>query len=245
MSADGQVRLLEGDRIAIPSSAWWSTSYARDKGEKHVTRIPVAGDRTSVQRVDPLRRYKNLFVIDTNTSTLQGTRVSIACLLMADIYDTPDGGVKARFAPVCVFEFHNCAEKQENLAWLVLQSFIVNSPDYNPKQRYAIVTDSDLGHHDAYNERSAAIFGDTYLAPNIDLIYASVDVTRGVLNHMIKHCDHEANTFKAALERGDICKGALPVLNGPCSHFRCLPVPLRKFPEGWIRLARVLPFAMG
>jgi hypothetical protein len=243
LGADGQVRPLEGKRYATPSSAWCTTTYARAKGEKVISRIPVPSDDTRFHADDTLQRYKNIFVIDTNTTVQHGVKVSIASLIVADLADDP-GGLVWRFVPVGGYEFHNCADKQENLAWAILQSNIVSSPDYRLENRYAIVTDADLGHHEAYNERSAPIFGNTFLAPNIDLVYASADVTRGVLNDLIKRCDQEANKLRAALGSGRIVEGPPPVLNGPCSHFRWLRFRLRGLPPNWIRLGTALPFSM-
>jgi hypothetical protein len=111
----------------------------------------------------------------------------------------PEGGIFVRFTPVGAFEFHNCLGKPENLGWLVLQSQVVSSPDYSTDERYAIVTDSDLGNHTAFNDRSKPIFGESFLALNIDLIYASADVTRGALNEMVKSCDRVASRLKEAL----------------------------------------------
>jgi hypothetical protein len=245
VTADGQVRLLDmGSRVAAPSSTFLMTSYARPKGDKVITRMPLANDKPSIHAEGALRRYKNLFVIDTNTVVLRGVTVSVACLGIADFCDDPEGNTTLRFAPVWVIEFHNCVDKQENLAWSILQSIILSSPDYSLEDRYAIVTDSDLGKHVAYNERSAPIFGSTFLAPNIDLLYASADVTRGVLNHLIKWCDREASAFITALERGERAEEAHPVLNGPCSHFRAVAFRINMVPRNWIRPGKNLPFSM-
>jgi hypothetical protein len=101
-----------------------------------------------------------------------------------------------------------------------------------------------LGQHDAYNARSAPIFGSTFLAPNIDLLYASADVTRGVLNRLISKCDREAGAFITALECGERAELARPVFDGPCSRFGALAFRINMRPRSWIRLGKGLPFSM-
>jgi hypothetical protein len=244
ISADGQVRMYDDEGEAIPSSSWWTRSYPRSsKGEKTIIRVPVPTDATRLQIDDGLGRYKNLFSIDTNTTVLRGTTVSIACVGFAQAETDSRGGTAMYFEPVGAFEFHDCVGKPENLAWSILQSMIVSSPDYSIDHRYAIVTDSDLGNHGAYNEQSAPLFGDTFLAANIDLIYASADVTRGPLNEMIKQCDRVADRLKEALTSGQLPEPRA-VLNGPCSHFRIVDFRLDVVRPSWLRPGTVLPFSM-
>lgn len=245
VGSDGRVVLLEGGgRPAAPSSTWLTTSYSRAKGDKVVVKIPLADDQTSIHSWDALRRYKNLFIIDTNTVVLRGTTISIACIGIADIYGNPGDNPILRFACVCAMEFHNCVSKPENFAWSVLQSIILSSPDYSAEDHYAIVTDSDLGQHDAYNARSAHIFGNTFLAPNIDLLYASADVVRDVLNKLIRHCDREASAVRRTLESGKVPGAARPVLDGPCSHFRVFVFTVNMAPRTWIKFGMDMPFSM-
>lgn len=246
VGADGLVRLLEkGDRAAIPSGVRLMTSYARPKGDKVVARMPLPKDRGNLYLENALPRYRNLFVVDTNTAVIRGVTVSIACVGIADLHDDPEGNPRLWFAPVWAMEFHNCLNKQENLAWAVVQSIVVSSPDYSPEDRYAIVTDSDLGLHDAYNARSAPMFGSIFLAPNVDLLYASADVTRGVLNRLIKECDREARAFITALQRGERrAEEIRQVVDGPCSHFRAVAFRIDMVPRSWIRPGSALPFSI-
>jgi hypothetical protein len=114
------------------------------------------------------------------------------------------------------------------------------SPEYDDGKRYAIITDSDLGLHGAYNERSEPYFADYLLPNNFTLVYAT-DKGRDLANQVIKLCDHEAGQMWCRMEAGEIgLAGGHPVTSGGCSQLRVWFNSNGDFAKaGWFQFSQV------
>lgn len=239
--AAGNFRFV-GKGGAEPVQAWRTTSYPRKKGEKRLTSMPVRVDQANVS-LNHLASYRNVFGIDTNTIEVGSVKVSVSGIVVADARIDVDT-LRVRMAPVGGFVFHGCAAQQENFAWSLLQSAIMSGRDYNSADRYAIVTDSDLSRHAVFNARTEPVFGETYLASNIDLLYASTDAGREPLNEIVRACDKLANEVTHKLGATGLANATFPVKDGPCARFGIFTYPVRNVPASWLRLGFGVPLEM-
>jgi hypothetical protein len=138
------------------------------------------------------------------------------------------------------FEFHGLSEKQENFSWYMLQQAIINSPEYCGAAQCVIFTDSDLGNHATYNDRTQPYLGSTMLSPGFTLAYAS-DEGRSIGNHMVRLCDSWANAYMADLNKDSEMFNAIPKVDGlPFSHLRLI-ANSKSGDEGkkWFRLGPI------
>jgi hypothetical protein len=69
--------------------------------------------------------------------------------------------------------------------------------------RRAIVTDSDLGLHDAINARTTPLYGDVLLPPNFTVLYASGDTGTEATNRILAFCDKQAKMTLRAMLAGE------------------------------------------
>lgn len=218
---DGRIEILQDGKLLQPYRVWSSSYRERGVGrEKQLTAVPALDRVPRIGEGHALLTYDRIFAIDTNTVYLQERRVSVACVAGALI--TAKGQLALVNAEVLGwFEFHGSAASPENVAWTILNEFIVASPDFRHDIRVGLVTDSDRGMHGAYNERTAAFIPDRILPPYLTLIYGS-DSGRGVCNALLRLCDKSSREILKA-----IAADKLP----PCpitpdvelfTHLRCI-----------------------
>lgn len=167
-----------------------------------------------------LLSYDHLIAIDTNTNQVHGSSVSITAAyhLIPVSQNPPKAFCRARV--LALIEFWNVVEKPENLGWWqILQALAVHPLEYAGK--IGLIVDSDLGNHQAFNDRTLPIFSDYYLPDNVTIIYGS---DKGGAEHlstkMIKYChDLAADMYKGQNLVMNIA-GLNPVLEGFYTHIR-------------------------
>jgi hypothetical protein len=187
MTADGEVRFLSPEGVIKPMRAWNQTFRQRDKGDKVLVQIPADVEKLKIGEEDPLLGFDYVLAVDTNNrSTARGV-ISVGHVVQLKI-DKESKPVVGLFASLGCFEFHGVNENQENLSWWLVISSVMASPGYSADRRYALITDSDLGNHNAYNAREKPYFGDTRLPDNFTLVYASEE-GRGVSNVLVSRAD--------------------------------------------------------
>jgi hypothetical protein len=152
------------------------------------------------------------------------------------------GAVLFQYVLTGGFVFQDCQGKPENFAWHLLQSLIIGSPDFGPGERYAIITDSDLGNHEAYNSRLSPFFGDVFLSEGIDLLYASAERGKSALNLVMSECDAAAAKIRDDFMNGQIPEASLrQVSSGPCSRIVVLADESKQWPRSWLPFTGELP----
>ena len=216
---NGKLELLKDGQVLNPQSAWVSSYRESNKGEKTLLRVPIDTDSLYFGEAQALLGYDRLFAIDTSSEPISGKDISVGCF--AECRFNQEGHqLIFQSAVLGSIEFHGVTNKQENMAWHILIKAILASPDYSSNHRYGIITDSDLGQHGAYNNRSTPYFLDNILPANMTLIYA-FDKGRSLSNQIIKICDKQARRMIQRFKRGELSlQGASEVQSGVCSHFR-------------------------
>ena len=167
-----------------------------------------------------LLSYDHLIAVDTNTNFIAGSHVSITAAFHVIPQANENGKAQCLVAVIALLEFWNVSEKQENLGWFTILNMILSHQSLFTG-KIALIVDSDLGNHDAFNNREIPIYNDMYLPPNVTISYAS---DKGGPEHLstklIKHCHNLAS---------DLCKngslllnkqGLVSVDNEAYSHFR-------------------------
>jgi len=187
VDADGEVRFLSPEGVIRPMRAWNQTFRQRHKGDKLLVQIPADIEKLKIAAEDPLLGFDYVLAVDTNTrSTAEGV-ISVGHVVQLK-FDKECDPVVGLFASLGCFEFHGASENQENLGWWFAISSIMANRTYSADKRYALITDSDLGNHNAYNAREKPYHGDKKLPGNFTLVYASEE-GRAVSNTLIKRAD--------------------------------------------------------
>ena len=152
----------------------------------HVSNSP--NDQTWFDSNQQLLSYDHLIAVDTNTRYLNDSTVSSTAAFHL-IPDSHEKGVAhCRAAVIALIEFWNVVGKPENLGWYQVLQAIAEHPEYSAG-KIGLIVDSDLGNHQAFNNREMPIFGDFYLPANVTIIYASDSGGTELLStKMIKYC---------------------------------------------------------
>ena len=178
-------------------------THARNKGPKVRTKQALSGSRLSVDGLQELCAYHDVFVIDTSYSHLPTKRLhALACSVRLQF--RPEGDrVRVDVADQLVYydlvRTDGNPERAGVLA-LVLEQ-CVKPGDLALKR--AIVTDSDLGLHDAINARTTPLYGDVLLPPNFTVLYASGDTGTEATNRILAFCDKQAKATLRAMLAGE------------------------------------------
>lgn len=179
-------------------------THARKKGPKVRTKQALSGRRLSVDGLQELCAYHDVFVIDTSYSYLPTKRRhALACSVRLQF--RPEGDqVRVEVADQLVFyDLVRVDGNPERAGMLALALEHCNQPGDLALKR-AIVTDSDLGLHDAINSRTTPLYGDVLLPPNFTVLYASGDTGTEVTNKILAFCDKQAKTTLRAMLAGEI-----------------------------------------
>ncbi len=167
-----------------------------------------------------LMGYEHLIAVDTNTKTVNGSKVSIT----AAYHVIPQAsGVEYAYCKARVLALIECWNVEvppENLGWWQILNAISEYPGFFSGQ-IGLIVDSDLGNHEAFNKRTLPIVGDYYLPENVAIIYGS---DQGGAEHlstkMIKYCDALASDLmknqNLTVNIENLHKG----INGLYSHIR-------------------------
>jgi len=139
--------------------------YERTSGkEKTVASVPCDEKRGHFsQRKSLIANVDFLFAVDTNTTEIDGRRVSFSvCYCVPHILSSY--GSTVPFSPFVAFEINEvCPEvNPERVGWHLLITQILEADAYDPKYRIGIVVDSELGLHPGINRREIAYYADYY-----------------------------------------------------------------------------------
>jgi hypothetical protein len=221
---DGEI-VLTDDRgnPVTPEHMERTVQYSRSKGPKIQSRSKVTCDRVSVGGLKEFTQYESVFVIDTNTRTVNGEKISVACFVCCRFVSE---AAQVRIdceGKLNIYEFHNVPEKEnpEMLAVLKVARDVARSSGSRSELRIAFVSDSELGSHDGISSRQQLIYGDSYLPPGFVLHYASTDTGQEAINRLIKFCDKKSSNYLSYLEEGSVKKSELnPLEEEPSVLYR-------------------------
>lgn len=180
-----------------------TVTHPRAKGPKVRTDQTVRGVRLSIDGLDELCEYHDVFVIDTAYQRWPFRRPrALACSLRLQF--RRDGkSVRVDVADHLVYyDLVNFEGNPERAGILALVSEHAE-PLNQLALRRAVVTDSDLGEHQDINTRQVALYGMTLLPPNFTVLYASADVGTEATNRVIRFCDRQAKATLRALVSGE------------------------------------------
>lgn len=241
ISPSGELQFLRDGKPLTPQRAWSGSHRAKQSGgEKQLVRVPISPENLHIGELASLNRYDRIFAIDTNTTVNSDAVISVSCFAECRFVKMGSEDV-FEYAVLGGFDFEDGpVPKCENFGWHLLIEVLRTSPDYEGNAQIAIITDSDLGRHNDYNQRVEPYFAQHLLPNNFTLLYAT-DKGRGLINQVIKLCDREAAQMCLRIENGEISRnGVIPVENGWCSSFRGFHnnnATLSKF--GWLRIGKL------
>jgi hypothetical protein len=192
----------EGNEIDV-SGVQRLVTHERRKGPKVRTRQALAGVRLSIDGLQELCSYHEVFVIDTSyTYHPTRRRHALACTLRLQF--RPEGEhVRVHVDDRLVYyDLVHAEGNPERAGMLALVLEHSNSLGDLALER-ALVTDSDLGLHDAINARRMPLYGEMLLPPNFTLLYASGDTGTETTNRILAFCDKQAKATLRAMFAGD------------------------------------------
>jgi len=232
---DGKVKFNYADKDAKPIRAWVGTHRKREKGEKTLARVDTNPDQLEIGEIAALRNFDFVFAIDTNNRQVGDNLVSAAHVMQLRFKSENE----VQEATLGVLVFANVSEKQENLAWVLLRNEILRSPNHCQTNSYGIITDSDLGNHEAYNNRTKPIFADEQLPERFTIVYAS-DQGNGIANQLIRQCDRNSSVTLGQFEDGTLSMDRFePSTNAPYTHLIRIHNNSPDFEKnGWFHLLR-------
>ncbi len=166
-----------------------SVHHARDgKTPKVRSQVRHAGSSVGYDELRSLCRYHDVFVIDTAFVSGRET-VAAACAVRLR-FQKNKRSVLVTADDHCVYYllrgFVGNPERAALLALTCDQSFA------SAAKSRAVVNDSDLGLHDAINQRTEPLYLDTPMPAAFTLLYASADAGQEVLNRVLRFCDQQA-----------------------------------------------------
>lgn len=195
INADGQVKFLDADGSeAIPEEVERQVQHDRTKGPKVRSKAPLLGDSVSFDGVSHLEMYDKLIGIDTNTTVVGDRKVSISAYFPF-VLNKVQGGFQAKQLSkhVQLLEVVGEIEKPELFAVAMMVSMREFCDLNQANQRIGIITDTELGKLDQFNQRLLPIYGAQYLPMGVQFLYASSDVGSEIPNKVIRMCDTAAS----------------------------------------------------
>jgi hypothetical protein len=221
MSGRGDV-LKKNSRVG----AALSNGFVRTNAAKRTTNKPrtrqtedVLHNVSTADEAPTARLWQSdrIFGIDTNTSLVDGSPVSVVTCCECIKEATTDINVRHPFTfdPLGQMELHGVTVPPEHLGWRIVCGTLIGQIPELAGKRVAVVVDSSLDELAAINARTLPVNGDWLLPDPFTLIYASADAaTSSVASALIRPCDRlgefSAETIAwsqsgASLRRGPVC----------------------------------------
>ena len=197
-------------------------TYDRKNGkEKVITEGLVLDGQCFINPDFPILNFEHLIAVDTNTTMIDGEKVSIAAVAYSKQLDKT-GEEVALSVPQLVssYEYRNIEGNEERLVWKEIIEAMERADQYKAG-KVALIVDSDLGNHSKYNQRELPIYDDFFLPERVTLLYGSADTGMEIMaNRMIRFCDKRAAYIMNALKNGFDAGEDGKVEGRPYSHFR-------------------------
>ena len=152
---------------------------------------PSVGNLAHLSEYEQVKeQFDVLGAIDTNTLIVEDSKLSPGC-----VYWTPEGigspGQTCFFERVGTFALLNVREgvNPEVIGWHCFLSQMWPKMKPASSSRLGLITDSELGRHDSYNDRRLPYYANYQLPMNVRILYASSDACGGLANKAIRTCD--------------------------------------------------------
>lgn len=218
---DGTLLITDKDGNPVaPISAGRRTSYERRKGPKIQTQNIGLPGFVSISGLIELTEYDKIILSDANTRTVAGESITACCCFEGRFIRASETSVRFELTDPHlrilemrggILEPRGAPGNPEMLAILRITSEIAA---HQKLTRAAVITDSELGRHEAINARTEPLFGDQHLPEPFRLIYASTDTGADAPNKLLRLCEKESSNHLDRLEAGDSTEVELFKLEG-------------------------------
>lgn len=190
----------------VPVSATVQTEYPREKGPKKTIRIGLDPTKSLYATIEAaLISFDRLYVVDTNSRDLLNETVSVCAVFIARLerLDWSLSILRAELAGC--FEFRGVsAQNPERLGWATLIDLVRKSPDYDWRWNLGLMSDSELGSHDAINNRQESVYQGQMLPVTFKILYASDQGSDAHLNPIMRKAHKASRDLLGGISRGDI-----------------------------------------
>lgn len=192
----------------------------KNKEAKMLHSSSSAGAESYFSANHQLFTYDHIIAVDTNTNYVCGSSVSITAAYHFIPKYITSNSLSGCGSILALLEHWNVVEKPENLGWWQILQALRESIDFF-KGKIALIVDSDLGEHQAFNSREKPIYKDFYLPKDVTIIYASdVGSFEHLSTKMIKYCHDIASELYKNENLLINIKDLRPGIEGQFSHFR-------------------------
>ena len=221
---DGEIVFADDQGNPVtPEHMERTLQYPRPKGPKIQSRSKVTRDHVSIAGLKEFTQYASVFVIDTNTRSMNEETISAACFVCCRfILDAGQVRIDCE-GRLNICEFRNVPKgaNPEMLAVLKVARDVDTSSPSRGESRIAFVSDSEISSHDGINSGKRPIYGDSYLPRGFVLHYASTDTGQEAINRLIKFCDKQSSDYLRYLEEGSVKQSDLnPLEEEPSVRYR-------------------------
>lgn len=200
LNASGEMELIkpEGSNAEIHDVI--ITNVSPNNNKAYSERLPEGG--CNFWESGFLSKYDRVYVIDTSCDPKQKVDeeiLAVSCFLAFKLTISGDEIVPSIiFKNPQLFEFRNPknpAQNVEKIGWYMLIDKICKE-GVSYSEKIAIITDKDYGNLKKYNDRELPIIDDFFLPKQFSIHYAREKNSLGLLNQIIKTCDHESKSLR-------------------------------------------------
>lgn len=176
----------------------------RNKGPKVRSMLTLENACSTIDGNIDWTNFDSVIVIDTNKIELDGEAVGVGAFMHLRFSEWHDGVlVELVTRQLNYIELTPCLGNPELQAILRVADAVSCWPNFNPDGNIAIVTDTELGGHQAINRRSASLFGPYLLPRGFSLHYAGADSAQETISRLMKMCDGFATSWSKKLAKAD------------------------------------------
>lgn len=192
------VRLAGEGRELIPRVSTLENYYERGSSGKRkvINSIRIRDERPTANIHTLLWRFDRIFAVDTNVYTHRsGQRVWVTSVCRCTLKVVAPDQTLMQYHHETTFLSPELDRDHEISGWIGAIRQLLGPEDAAP-ERVALVVDSSLGKHDAWNDRAMPLYDALYLPEGWHLLYASSDVGSQEFapNSMMAAC-HRASTL--------------------------------------------------
>lgn len=221
VSSDGEITFFKDGSPLRPIAVTAGAHRPRGSKEKKLFELPTPALSSRIGELPNLLRYRQVFVIDTNTKRFGHDLVSISAIIVCTIaHDAIAQNLLIQSLLIGGFEFRNCKIDPEKFGWAALVRSMETSPDFDLKAQYLLVTDHDLRSHAGLNRGELAYHPGKKLPSQIQVAFATSDSGDFYLQKSIRLCDRAA--AKALRDLGPADASSYAVNHALVSHFRVI-----------------------
>ena len=203
IGADRSLQFEDENGQISPKSATWHFAYDRKNKPqpKELGRLPLNPTEIHFETWMALKQFDSLLAVDTNTKLIRGEKVSVGCVVQAELdYDNLPH-IRGSFRPTACLEIRNARFSPERILWEFVLVGVERSVSYESINSLGLFVDSELGALSELNDRKESIRGTFFVPSRCQLLYASADRgTEWIGYHMIRTCDRVASCALKAIE---------------------------------------------